>query len=167
MGLDLGARWVPPLRAGHPDRNESVERTTNSRTHGGIVGRSWQRPGGPAFGWVRPGSDQFSKRMQALSATPFFLDLRDPAVKNDVAFVGNQSLWVESRSVALPLIQNTDAIVWLKRVHPPELRLPVLLIVGGMHYRATLVASASLLVGLGLSAVAWRRRKRSSSAKLT
>src|SRR6266576_313335 len=39
MGLDLGARWVPPLRAGHPDRNESVKRTTNSRTHGGIVGR--------------------------------------------------------------------------------------------------------------------------------
>jgi erythromycin esterase-like protein len=112
------------------------------------------------FGWVRPGSDAFSKRMQAASAMPFFLDLRDPAVKNDEAFAGTQTVWVESRPVAVSLIKNADAIVWLKHINPPELPLPVLLIMGGMHYRTTLAVSASLVVVLGLSALVWRWRKR-------
>jgi len=102
------------------------------------------------FGWVRPGSDQFSKRMQALSSASFFLDLRDPALKSEEAFAGNQRVWVESRPVRLPLIQNTDAIVWLKHVSPPELRLPLLLVMGGMHYRRMLAVSASLLAVLGV-----------------
>jgi hypothetical protein len=104
--------------------------------------------------------------MQALSATPFFLDLRNPALKNEAAFAGIQSVWIESRPVSIPLIQNTDAIVWLKHVSPPELRLPLLLIMGGMHYRTMLAVSTSLLVALGLSALAWRCRKHGSSAKL-
>jgi hypothetical protein len=102
--------------------------------------------------------------MQALSSAPFFLDLRDPAVKNEESFAGNQSVWVESRPVRLPLIQNTAAIVWLKHVRPPDLRFPVLLIMGGMHYRATLAVSTSLLVALALSALVWRWRKHASSA---
>jgi hypothetical protein len=109
---------------------------------------------------VRPGSDTFSRRMQALSSTPFFVDLRDPAVKNDDAFAGTQSVWVESRSVRVSLINNADAIVWLKNVRPPQLPLPMLLIMGGMHYRAMLAVSASLVVVLGLSALVWRWRKR-------
>ena len=62
---------------------------------------------------MRPGSDAFSKKMQALSSTPFFLDLRDPAVQNEETFAGNQSVWVESRPVQIPLARSTDAIVWL------------------------------------------------------
>jgi erythromycin esterase-like protein len=111
------------------------------------------------FGWVRPGSDKFSKRMKELSSTPFFLDLRDPAVQNDDAFAGNQSLWVESRQVRLPLIKNTDSIVWLKHVRAPELPVAVLLIMGGMHYRAMLALSTSLLVVVSLSALVWRWRR--------
>jgi erythromycin esterase-like protein len=110
--------------------------------------------------WMRPGSDQFSKRMRALSSTSFFLDLRDPAVRNDAAFAGNQSVWIESRLAPLSLLKNTDAIVWLERIGPPQLPLPVLLILGGMHYRWTLALSASLVVVLGLSAMVWRWRKR-------
>jgi erythromycin esterase-like protein len=117
------------------------------------------------FGWVRPGSDPFSKRMQGLSANPFFLDLRDPAVKNDEAFSGDQTVWVESRAVRLALMHNTDAIVWLKRISPPKLPLPVLVIMGGMHYRSTLVVSALLVVALGFAALVWRRRKRASDAE--
>jgi len=110
------------------------------------------------FGWVRPGSDQFSKRMQALSSTPFFLDLRDPALKDEEAFAANQSVWVESRPVRLPLIQNTDAIVWLKHISPPALRLPLLLIMGLMHYRRMLGVSALLLAALSLWELARRWR---------
>ena len=114
-------------------------------------------------GWVRPGSDPFSKKMQGLSANPFFLDLRDPAVKNDEAFAGNQTVWVESRAVPIALLQNTDAIVWLKRVSLPKLPLPVLVIMG-MHYRSTRFMSALLFVALGFSAIVWRWRRRASAA---
>jgi erythromycin esterase-like protein len=111
------------------------------------------------FASLRPGSDQFSKRMQALSPVSFFLDLRDSAVRNDDAFVGEQRVWIESRAVRLPLVDATDAIVWLKHVSPPRLRLPLLLVLGAMHYRKALAASAVLsLVLLGWSALAWRRR---------
>jgi erythromycin esterase-like protein len=111
------------------------------------------------FGWVRPGSDQFSKTMQALSSSPFFLDLRDPALQKEEAFAGNQSVWIESRRRDLSLIQNADAIVWLTHVSPPKLPLPMLLIIGGMHYRVTLVVAASLLLALSFSALVWRWRK--------
>ena len=112
------------------------------------------------FGRVWPGSDRFSKMMEALSPGPFFLDLRDAAVQNGEAFTGNQSVWIESRRRDLPLIQNTDAIVWLKHVSPPKLPWPVLLIMGGMHYRASLTVAASLLLALSFSALVWRWRKR-------
>jgi erythromycin esterase-like protein len=114
------------------------------------------------FRWVRPGLDQFSKRMQGLSFAPFFLNLSDTAVANDEAFAGNQNVWIESRPVPLSLMQSTDAIVWLKHVRPPELRFPVLLIMGGMHYRTTLAVSITVLGGLALSALVWRWRKRTS-----
>jgi hypothetical protein len=113
------------------------------------------------FTWVGAGSDRFSKRMQELSSSSFFLDLRDPGVKDDEAFVdGGQSVWVESRAIRLDLRQDTDAIVWLKRVGPPHLRLPLLLIMGGIHYQALLGVSASLVAVSALSVVAWRRRRR-------
>jgi hypothetical protein len=102
--------------------------------------------------------------MEGLSSGPFFLNLRDPTVQNAEAFTGNQSVWIESRRRDLPLIQNTDAIVWLKHVSPPKLPLPVLLILGGMHYRRALVVSTSFLVVLGASGFLWRRRKRRSAA---
>lgn len=117
------------------------------------------------FGWLRPGSDPFSRRMQALSSAPFFLDLRDPALRSDEAFAGDQRVWIESRPVRFPLIKNTDAIVWLKRAGPPDLPYPVLLFMGGMHYRATLAWLTALLVLLGLSTLVWRRRKRRSAKR--
>jgi erythromycin esterase-like protein len=116
------------------------------------------------FAWVRAGSDRFSKRMQALSSSSFFLDLHDPGLKNDVALVDDeQIIWVESRAARVHLKQDTDAIVWLKHVGPPQLRLPLLLIMGGIHYQALLAVSASLIVVSTLSVVAWRRRRRCSS----
>jgi hypothetical protein len=90
------------------------------------------------FGWLRRGSDEFSKRMQALASASFFLDLRHPALQNELAFTGEQHVPVESRVVRLRLLASTDAIVWLKHVRPPALPLPQLLILGGMHYRLTL-----------------------------
>jgi len=112
------------------------------------------------FSRVPPGSDPFSKKMAGVSAAPFFLDLRDTTVRSDEAFAGTQRVWVESRAVDLPLLQSTDAIVWLKDVRPPSLPLPVLLIMGGLHYRMTLALSATFAIALGLSALVWRRRKR-------
>ena len=111
------------------------------------------------FGWIRPGSDRFSKTMQGLSSSSFFLDLRDPAVQNEEAFVGKQSVWVESRRRDLALTQNTDAIVWLKNVSPPKLPLPVLLIMGGMHYRAALTVAVSVVLVLSFLTLVWRWRK--------
>jgi hypothetical protein len=102
--------------------------------------------------------------MQAVSPVSFFLDLHDSAVKNDHAFVGEQRVWIESRAVRLRLIQDTDAIVWLKHVSPPHLRVALLLMLGGMHYRMTLAVSALLsLVLLGWSALGWCRRKHNAA----
>jgi hypothetical protein len=99
-----------------------------------------------------------------LSSSPFFLDLRDPALQNEEAFAGNQSVWIESRRRDLRLLHNADAIVWLPHLSPPQLPLPMLLIMGGMHYRRALVVSTSLLAVLGASALVWRRRRRRSAA---
>jgi len=114
------------------------------------------------FSWIRSRSDPFSKKMQGLSPSPFFLDLRDPVVKNDDALAGLQEVWIESRPVSLSLLQDTDAIVWLKRVGPPQLPLPMLLILGGMHYRTTLAVSVSFLAIAGVGIAVWRWRRRRS-----
>jgi len=116
------------------------------------------------LGWVPPASDQFSRRMQSLSSASFFLDLRDPSLQNDVAFAGEQSVWVESRAVRVRLLEDTDAIVWLKHLRPPELSLPLLLIMGGMHYRIRLAVFASLVVAGALSVLLWRWRRRHFAA---
>ncbi len=63
------------------------------------------------FTWVCPGSDQFLKRMQAVSPVSCFLDLRNSAVKNDDAFVGEQQVWIESGAVRLRLVDATDSLV--------------------------------------------------------
>jgi erythromycin esterase-like protein len=112
------------------------------------------------FAWVRSGSDPFSARLRALSSSSFFLDLRDPRVARDEGFAGEQSLWVESRAVRIRLIESADAIVWLDHVSPPQLRLPLLLILGGMHYRVTLAVAASAAAGGVLALVVWRWRRR-------
>jgi len=119
------------------------------------------------FGWVRSGSDPFAKLMLALSPSPFFLDLQDPAVKNHDAFVGEQSVWVESRAVRLPLTRNTDAIVWVKHVSPPDLSLPLLVMLGGMHYSRTVAVCALLLMALSLSALVRRWRRQAYPRRLT
>jgi len=115
------------------------------------------------FAWVRSGSDRFSKRMQALSSSSFFLDLRNPGLKNDEAFADRgQRVWVESRAVSLHLQEDADAIVWLKHVGPPRLRLPLLLVMGGMHYRMQFEAFGFFFGVSALSLVVWRRRQRAS-----
>jgi erythromycin esterase-like protein len=116
------------------------------------------------FAWVRRGSDRFSIRMQALSSSSFFLDLRNPRLKNDKAFAdAEQRVWVESRPVHLHLQEDADAIVWLKHVGPPRLQLPVLLVMGGIHYRTQLGAFGFLLGVSALSVVVWRWRRRRGS----
>jgi erythromycin esterase-like protein len=112
------------------------------------------------YGWVRAGSDQFATRMRALSSTPFLVDLRDASVRNDEAFAGSQTVWIESRPVRLSLIRNADAIVWLPQIGPPHVPLPLLMVLGGMHYRKTLAVLAVLLLVAGGSALVWRRRPR-------
>ena len=112
------------------------------------------------FAWVRRGSDRFSARMEALSSSSFFLDVRNPRLKNGEAFADReQRVWIESRPVCLRLPEDTDAIVWLKHIGPPRLPLPLLLVMGGMHYRMQLGAVGLLLGGSALSAVVcrWRR----------
>ncbi len=114
------------------------------------------------FAWVRPRSDPFSTHMQSLSPSSFFLDLRDSALEHDAAFEGEQNVWVESQAVPVRLLRDTDAIVWLKQVSPPKLRLPLLIILGGMHYRIALAVSAAVVVSgvLVLGVRRWRRRRR-------
>ena len=116
------------------------------------------------LGWVRRGSDEFSTRMRALSPASFFLDLRDPALKTNEAFAGEQAVWVESRAVRVHLLDAADALVWVKHVGPPELPLPVLVILGGMHYRLPLAAGAAMFVTVAVSLLVSRRRRTGRSA---
>ena len=102
--------------------------------------------------------------MQALSSSSFFLDLRNPGLKNDEAFADpEQRVWVESRAVHLHLQEDADAIVWLKHVGPPRLRLPLLLVMGGIHYRTQLGAFGFFFGVSAVGLVVWRWRQRRGS----
>jgi erythromycin esterase-like protein len=70
-----------------------------------------------------------------------------------------QPVWFESRLEQMILAKNFDAIVWVERIHAPDMPLARLLIFSGVHYwRQLLAAGLVILFGLILSA-AWMVRR--------
>jgi hypothetical protein len=88
-----------------------------------------------------------------------FTDLR--SLPPDSPLAGPQRLWIEARAETIPLADDVDAAIWVEDVHPPHLRLLLLLVLSGKHYIRPAVGIVALILVLLLwLAFRWSRRKQ-------
>jgi erythromycin esterase-like protein len=78
-----------------------------------------------------------------------FTDLR--SLPPDSPLAGPQRLWIEARAETIPLADDVDAAIWVEDVHPPHLRLLLLLVLSGKHY----IRPAAGIVALILVLLLW------------
>jgi hypothetical protein len=80
--------------------------------------------------------------------------------------VSPQPIWFEDRNVPLAAARDFDGIVWIKKIHAPDLPIVLLLIFSGKHYVPELIALGILLIcGTAFLIIRGiRRRKRKRAA---
>jgi erythromycin esterase-like protein len=98
---------------------------------------------------IRGNFGSLGKALSELSEQDYFLNLRSIPASDPLAQLLSipQPVPVEAASARMTLTTTCDAIIWIKRVHAPDLTAFVL-IVAVIHYQKTLAVGTTLLIAL-------------------